>query len=175
MLRGRRARSGSSSRGLARRKKEWRGNTANAPGGVLPSVGVGVLAAAVIVSDVDMDEMAKPTLLRTRGVMKLAIDSTAVNTSFAFVGITSVLQGNIVVDPELDIEYPWLWRAAFCLHSNGFATEAGEFWAQFVIDSRAKRKTIEGDVFMVAVKNSLNSTTTVQYWYDIRCLLTIGG
>jgi len=89
------------------------------------------------------------------------------------------IQAAIAWDPELQMEFPWMWHKVIAPQMGGTGASDSNimrFAAYFrlEIDVRAKRKAQENQQLTLAVKNSAASGAAIQMFGNLRVLLLAG-
>ena len=165
-------------RAVQRRARVWDGN-------VLPLVQIagGQSAFSILITEANLDAKDKPTIVRIRGLLHIAMDRSAEvaeDKAVITYGI-GLMEGRAVTvgiaslpKPATDSEWGWMWIGSSTIATPTTLTEdeGGARFQRTVIDSKSMRKAGPGEVLVLVTEvTSITGTPDVECWGFFRILL----
>ena len=102
------------------------------------------------------------TIIRMRGYLWLSTSIDASSSDWA-AGI-AVVRNTDSPDPSLELDEPWLWYLA-----GVTSVDVGQI-TRYEVDTKAKRKFVEGDDELVFQMRNRSVANALNYGFGIRCL-----
>ena len=165
-------------RATQRRARVWDGTQLS-----LIQLAGGTAGFSVLITEANLDAKDKPTIVRIRGLLHIAMDRSAEvaeDKAVITYGI-GLMEGRAVAAgiaslplPATDSEWGWMWIGSATLASPTTLTEPeqGARFQRTVIDSKSMRKAGPGEVLVLVTEvTSITGTPDVECWGFLRILL----
>ena len=156
------------------RRMEWLGAAVNQ---VPDNVAAGGIQTSYMLLPSQAEELTDPTLIRTRGIFKVFLASSATTAWGAFglipwSDINDAEPTESIPDPFVDAELDWLYHT-FWFVEGGATIDARKSFQDFMVDSKAMRRLGTRRGVLAVARNAAAGAGSgaVRFYYALRFLV----